>query len=176
MLKIINYISAISIPLIIVIIVGLGIKEKKNVYDLFIEGVKEGIQIIVKIFPTLLGIFIAVGMFRNSGAFEYISKIIENKIGLQIFPTEILPLAIMKPISGSASLALGAEIMRNSGVDSKIGRIAATIMGSTETTLYVIAVYTSFLKIKKTREILTISLLADFVGIITAIFICNALF
>ena len=172
-MKLINYISGISIPLIIAFVVGVGIKEKKKVYDIFIEGVKEGIEIVIKLFPTLLAIFIAVGMLRNSGLLELISNVFSGILYKLKFSTEIIPLACLRPISGSASMAIATDIMKTYGVDSKIGKIAATIMGSTETTLYTIAVYTSCVKIKKNRGVLIASLTADFIGILSSIIICK---
>ena len=172
-MKIINYISTISIPLIIAIVVIVGVKEKKKVYDIFIEGVKDGVKIVLNLFPTLLAIFIAVGMLRNSGILESfinITSFITYSIGV---PKEIIPLAMLRPISGSASMAVAVDIMKNYGVDSRIGMIASTIMGSTETTLYTIAVYTSSVKIKKTRFVLFAALVADFVGIATSIIVWN---
>lgn len=172
-MKAISYISTISIPLIIVIVVIYGIKEKKNVYELFIEGAKDGMNTVIQLFPTLLAIFLAIGMIRHSGILECLINSLEAVSKQQMFPVEIFPLAILKPISGSASIAVGTEILKNYGVDSQIGKIAATIMGSTETTFYIIAVYTSSIKIKKTRHILMAALIADFVGIAASIIIWN---
>lgn len=175
-MKIISYISTISIPFIIFVIVLCGIKEKKNIYELFIEGAKEGMKTVVQLFPTLLAIFLSVGMLRSSGILEIIIKGINSLTRNNIFPMEVFPLAIMKPISGSAAIAIGTDIIKNYGVDSRVGRIAATIMGSTETTLYIIAVYTSKIKIKKTRHILIAALLADLTGIITSVAVWNWIF
>lgn len=172
-MKIISYISTISIPLIISFVLIYGIKEKKKVYDIFIDGVKEGMQMVISLFPTLLAIFIAVGMLRYSGIIDSFIKIISgvtNKVG---FPTEVIPLAMLRPISGSASMAIATDIMKKYGVDSNIGKIASTIMGSTETTFYTIAVYTSCVKIKKIRFVLIAALIADLVGIITSVIIWN---
>lgn len=174
-MKIINYISAISIPLIIFCIVIYGIKEKKKVYDIFIDGVKEGMEIVIKLFPTLLAIFIAVGMLRNSGLLETITNILSGIMIKIKFPTQILPLVCLRPISGSASMAIATDIMKTYGVDSQIGKIAATIMGSTETIFYTIAVYTSSVGVKKIRFVLIAALIADSIGIITSIVIWNLL-
>ena len=165
-MKIINYISMIIMPIIIVIVLIYGIKEKKYVYDIFIEGVKEGIDIVIKLFPTLLAIFVAVGMLRYSGILQLITNIMSIIIPNCSFQKEIIPLAIIRPISGSASIGIATDIMKNYGVDSRIGMIAATIMGSTETTFYTIAVYTSSVKIKKLRFVIIPALIADAVGII----------
>lgn len=172
-MKIINYISTISIPLIIVFVISYGIKEKKKVYDLFLEGVKEGIEIVVKLFPTLLAIFVAVGMLRYSGLLEAITNLLSGIMFRFNFPSEIVPLALLRPISGSASMAIATDIMKTYGVDSTIGKIASTIMGSTETTFYTIAVYTSSVGVKKTRFVLIAALIADFVGVVTSVTIWN---
>lgn len=172
-MKIINYISTISIPLIISFVLVYGIKEKRKVYDIFIEGVKEGVEIVINLFPTLLAIFIAVGMLRHSGILETFTNMISFITNKLNFPTEVIPLAMLRPISGSASMAIATDIMKTYGVDSNIGKIASTIMGSTETTFYTIAVYTSHVKIKKIRFVLVAALIADFVGVMTSIIVWN---
>lgn len=119
-MKTINYISTIAIPAIIIIIIAYAIKDKKKMYDIFIEGAKEGMKIVVSLFPTLLGIFIAVGTLRSSGILEIITNMLSfltNKIGI---PSQVIPLALLRPISGSASLAVATDIMTTYGVDSKI--------------------------------------------------------
>lgn len=172
-MNIINYISIVAVPAILVIIIIYGLIDKKKIYDLFVDGAKEGMSIVIKIFPTLLGIFLAVGALRNSGLLDVITKALSlftNKIG---FPSEVIPLALLRPISGSASLAIATDIMSTYGVDSRIGLIASTIMGSTETTFYTIAVYTSSIGVKKIRFVLVAALIADFVGIITSAIVWN---
>ena len=172
-MNIINYLSTIAIPMIILLIILFGIFEKNKVYDIFLEGAKDGMKIIYNIFPTLIGLFVAVGMLRTSGLLDFAINIISPVLQIVRIPKEIMPLAILRPISGSAALAVASDIINNYGVDSKIGRIASVIMGSTETTLYTIAIYTSCIKVKKTRKILIAALVGDFVGIITSVFICS---
>lgn len=172
-MKIINYISTIAIPVVVVIIIIYGIFDKKRIYDIFVDGAKEGMSIVIRIFPTLLGIFLAVGVLRSSGILELMTNalaIFTNKIG---FPSEVIPLALLRPISGSASLAVATDIMKKYGVDSKIGLITSTIMGSTETTFYTIAVYTSSIGVKKIRFVLVAALIADVVGMLTSAIIWN---
>ncbi len=172
-MKIINYISTIAIPVVVVIIIIYGIFDKKRIYDIFVDGAKEGMSIVIRIFPTLLGIFLAVGVLRSSGILELMTNalaIFTNKIG---FPSEVIPLALLRPISGSASLAVATDIMTKYGVDSKIGLITSTIMGSTETTFYTIAVYTSSIGVKKIRFVLVAALIADVVGMLTSAIIWN---
>lgn len=162
-MNIIIFLSNLAIPLIFLIILFFGIFEKKPVFDIFIEGAKEGMQIAVNIFPTLIGLFVAIGVLRSSGILDFIINLIEPITIFLGFPKEIMPLAILRPISGSASIAIGTDIMKTYGVDSKIGLIASTIMGSTETTLYTIAIYSSAVKIKKTRFVLLAALIGDFI-------------
>lgn len=153
-----------------------GLKEKKNVFDLFIKGATKGIEITVKIFPTLIGLFFAIGLLNNSGVINFCVQLVSPLLDCFKIPKEILPLAILRPISGSASMAVAMEILKENGVDSIDGLIVCVIMGATETTLYTIAIYTSAIKVKETRHILIASLMADIMGIITAIIICNKLF
>ncbi len=160
-MSIINYISAAAVPVVILLIIAYGVLEKNKVYDTFLEGAKEGLEVVINIFPTLIGIFLAVGALRSSGILELIINIIKPVINLLKIPAEIMPLAMLRPISGSASMAVATDIMGSYGVDSIIGITAAVIMGSTETTLYTIALYTSALGIKKIRYVLVAALIAD---------------
>lgn len=175
-MKFIFFISNLAMPMMILIIIICGIKEKINVFDIFLEGAKEGIKIILNIFPTLVGLFVAIGALRSSGVLDLINYIVNPILNIIHFPSEIMPLAILRPISGSSSIAIATDIMKNYGVDSKLGKIASTIMGSTETTIYTIAIYTSCVKIKKTRYILLAALCADLIGIITSVVVCNLIF
>lgn len=157
----INYLSASAIPIIMAIIIIYGLLEKNKVYDTFIEGAKEGMEIVAKLFPTLIGIFVAIGALRSSGVLDFIIQFISPLTNVFHIPSEIMPLAIIRPISGSASTAVATDIMTKFGVDSNIGLIASTIMGSTETTFYTIAIYTSCVGIKKTKYVLAAALLGD---------------
>ena len=175
MIEFVNFVSNLAMPLMILIIVIYGLLEKKEVFDKFIEGAKEGIKIVINIFPTLIGLFLAVGALRSSGVIDIAIQLIEPLLNIVHFPTEIMPLALLRPISGSSSIAVATDIMKNFGVDSQIGIMASVIMGATETTLYTIAVYSSSVKIKKTRFVLIAALTADIVGIITSIIVCRFL-
>ena len=172
-MKIIEYFSNIAMPLMIIIIVLYGVIERKKVFDIFLEGAKEGISVVFNIFPTLVGLFVAIGALRSSGIIDLIINFLTPVLNLVNFPTEILPLALIRPISGSSSIAVATDIMNKFGVDSNIGLIASVIMGSTETTVYTIAVYTSSVGIKKTRFVLWAALIADFVGIVTSVVVCR---
>ena len=174
-MQVINYISSAAIPTVILIILLYGVAEKNKVYDTFLEGAKDGIEIVFKLFPTLVGIFLAVGALRKSGIIDLIIKLISPITNLLKIPSQILPLAMLRPISGSASMAVAVDIMQKYGVDTTIGLITSTIMGSTETTLYTIAVYTSCVGVKKTRFVLFAALIADFVVMITSVVIWQIL-
>ena len=174
-MKFINFFSSFAMPFMIIILVIYGVIERKKVFDIFLDGAKEGIGIVLNIFPTLVGLFVAIGALRSSGVIDLIVKFLTPALNIINFPTEILPLAIIRPISGSSSIAVATDIMKNFGVDSNIGLIVSVIMGSTETTIYTIAIYTSSVGIKKTRFVLWAALIADFVGMLTSVVICRIL-
>lgn len=175
-MKFIDFFSNAAMPLMIIIIILYGVIERKKVFDIFLDGAKEGIEVVFNLFPTLVGLFVAIGLLRSSGIIDLICKFIIPVFNIVNFPTEILPLALIRPISGSASIAVATDIMKNFGVDSSIGIIASVIMGATETTVYTIAVYTSSVGIKKTRFVLWAALIADLVGMITSIIVCRMLY
>ncbi len=174
-MQFLNFVSNLAMPLIILIIVIYGLKEKRKVFDDFLDGAKEGIGIVLSIFPTLIGLFVAIGALRSSGILDIIIRILNPILSMINFPTELMPLAMLRPISGSSSIAIATDIMANYGTDTELGMMASVIMGSTETTLYTIAVYTSCVKIKKTRFILLAALTADIIGIITSVVVCRIL-
>ena len=174
-MQVLNFFSNLAMPMVIFFIVLYGVTEKVKVFDNFLEGAKEGIKTTFSILPTLIGLFLAIGVLRSSGVLDFIIKLSSPILEIFKFPSELMPLAILRPISGSASIAVATDIMKQAGVDSLIGNIASTIMGSTETTLYTIAIYTSCIKIKKTRFILIAALTADITGIIVSNFIWNFL-
>ena len=172
-MEIISFISSIVMPLIIIIIIVYALLEKNKVFDNFLDGAKEGLEIVLSIFPTLIGLFVAIGALRSSGIIDFVVDFLKPVLSLINFPSEIMPLALLRPISGSASIAVATDIMQNFGVDSKLGLIASTIMGSTETTIYTIAVYTSSVRIKKTRFVLAAALTADIVGMPTSVLVLS---
>lgn len=175
MINILNYFSSLAIPLTIIVIIFYGLKEKKKTFDVFLVGAKEGIEIVFKMLPTLIGIFLAIGLLRSSGIIDFIVNLLTPITNFIKVPSEIMPLALLRPISGSASMAVAVDIMNNYGVDTLIGAISSVIMGSTETTFYTIAIYTSCVGIKKTRGILLPALVADVAGILISVVICRIL-
>ena len=172
-MKIVNYLSNLAMPLMILIIVIYGAIEKNKVFDNFLEGAKEGLEIVINILPTLIGLFVAIGALRSSGILDIIIRFVTPLLNVIKFPSEIMPLAMLRPISGSGAMAVATDIMKTYGVDNTVGIMASTIMGSTETTLYTIAIYTSCVKIKKTRGILFAALTADVIGILVSVMVCR---
>ena len=173
---IIQVVSILAIPTIIITFITYGAIKKVKVYEVFVEGAKEGFNVAVKIIPYLVAMLVAIGIFRAGGAMDFLTLIlnpITNLIGL---PAEALPMALMRPLSGSGSLGIMTEIMANHGPDSFIGILTSTMFGSTETTFYVIAVYFGSVNIRKTRHALPAGLLADAAGLLGALFIVKLLF
>ena len=175
-MNIINYISIIAVPAVILIILLYGIFERKKVFDIFLKGAKDGLDLTIKIFPTLVGLFLAIGALSSSGILDFIINLLNPILTIFKIPPEIMPLAILRPISGSGSVAIATDLMKKFGVDSFIGLVVATIMGSTETTLYTIAVYTSSVNIKKIRFVLFAALMADVTGMVASVIIWRSLF
>lgn len=173
---IIKFLSVYSMPFIILVIMIVGIYKNLKVFDLFLEGAKEGLITIFKIAPSIVGLLVAVATFRASGALDFIFEFIKPITSLFSIPTDIVPLALLKPISGSASLAMVVDIFKNYGPDSFIGRVASTMMASTETIFYTLAVYFGAVGIKKTGYTLPAALTSEFISIIVSIFICNIIF
>lgn len=174
--SIIQIISTLAIPMLIFIFIGYGAIKKVKIYEVFVEGAKEGFDVAVRIIPYLVAMLVAIGIFRAGGAMEiliYVLTPITNFIGM---PAEALPMAIMRPLSGSGSLGIMAEIIATHGADSFVGILVSTFFGSTETTFYVIAVYFGAVNIRKIRHALAAGLLADIAGILGAVFIVKLLF
>lgn len=174
--SIIGTFSIIAIPLLIVIFLGYGLFKKVKVYELFVEGAKEGFTIAVKIIPYLVAMLVAIGIFRAGGAMEFLASVLKPFTDFIGMPAEALPMALMRPLSGSGSLGIMAEIISVHGPDSFIGIMVSTFYGSTETTFYVLALYFGAVNIKRTRHALPAGLIADIVGILAAVFIVRLLF
>ena len=154
---------------------GLIIKKIK-VYESFVDGAKDGFDIALRIIPYLVAILVAIGMFRASGAMEMFISFISPILNIIGFPPENVPLAIMRPLSGSGSLGLFTDLVNEYGTDSLFTKIGATMFGSTETTFYVLAVYFGSVGIRKSRHALIAGLIADAVGVIAAVYICKIIF
>ncbi|HMP92575.1 MAG TPA: nucleoside recognition domain-containing protein, partial [Phnomibacter sp.] len=164
---------------IIITFISLAMVRRVNVFETFIEGAKEGFEIAIKIIPYLVGILVAVGVMRNSGALDYLMQGLQWVFALVGVNTDFvpaLPVALMKPLSGSGARGLMIELMNTAGADSFAGRVACVIQGSTETTFYVLAVYFGSVAIKKTRHAVPAALLAELAGVIAAIVIAYVFF
>lgn len=158
--------SDFIIPVMIAAIMGFGLYKKVDVFNEFIEGARENLKVGVQILPALIALMTAVGMFKASGALEYITLILSPITSFLGFPAECVPLAIIRPISGSGALAVYESILNDNHPDGFVGRVASVMLGSTETTFYTIAVYFSVTKIKKIRHTVAASLAADLTGFI----------
>jgi spore maturation protein B len=173
---IIQLISIWAIPLLLFIIPLLAVKNKVKVYETFVDGAKGGFEVAIKIIPYLVAILVAIGMFRASGAMDIFVKIISPFTNLIGLPAEALPVAIMRPLSGSGALGIATEVMKQHGPDSFIGRLVSTFYGCSETTFYVVAVYFGAVGIKKTRHSIPAGLIGDLAGLLAALFICKIVF
>jgi spore maturation protein B len=174
-----QWISTISlwlIPIMIGFILIYGTLKKVATYEVFVEGGKEGVKIAVSIIPFLIGMLVAITVFRESGALEFFVGLIRPALLALGIPPEIVPLAIIRPISGTAALGMMSDIVAAYGPDSFIGRLASTLQGSTDTTLYVLTVYFGAVGIRKMGDALKVGLLADLVGLAAAIFIVTIMF
>ncbi|MBU2614048.1 MAG: spore maturation protein [Elusimicrobia bacterium] len=173
-----NYISQLVIPVFLLFAVIYGFAKKVKVYDSFIVGAKDGLGVVLKIFPYLLAIFVAIKGFQASGAFDFLKLILAPVRVFTFFniPIEVISISIIKPLSGGASTAIFTDIVKTTGPDSPATRISAVIMGSAETTFYVIAVYLGAVGIKKTKYLVPVCVISDIIGIILAIVIVKWMF
>lgn len=164
-------ISNLIIPLITIIVIIYGIYKKVDIYDSFINGIKEGLSICLNIFPTIMAMVIAINLLINSNIILDLTNSLKNVLNIINFPSEILPIALLRPISSSASLVVLNDILISYGPDSYLGIIASIIQGSTDTTIYIIGMYFSSVGIKKIRYSLLVGLLADLFTVIIAILV-----
>ncbi|MCT8975717.1 spore maturation protein [Clostridium sp. CX1] len=171
-----DYIIKSIIPIIIFLIIAYGMIKKVKVYECFVEGAKEGLYICVRIFPYLLAMIIAVGVFRESNALDYFISIVKPVVKLIGLPPEVVPLVLVKPLSGSGAMGIFAETLNKFGADSYIGRVASIIIGSTETIFYTLTVYFGAVGIKKIRHTLWVAIMADMICVILAINIVKIMF
>ncbi|MFC5714152.1 spore maturation protein [Thalassorhabdus alkalitolerans] len=172
----VTLISTWIIPIIIGGILFLGTMKRVPTYETFVEGAKEGFGLAVSIIPYLVGMLVAISVFRASGAMDLLISWIQPILGVFGVPAEIVPLALIRPISGTGALGMTSDLIATYGPDSLIGRLASTMQGSTDTTLYVLTVYFGAVGIKKMGDALKVGLLADLAGIIAAIVIVLLVF
>jgi spore maturation protein B len=169
-------ISLLAIPFILTMFPLYAAAKRIPVYEEFVEGAKEGFQVAIRIIPFLVAILVAIGMFRAAGGIDLLARILSPILQPLRFPAELLPLVLMRPLSGSGSNGIFAELVKTYGPDSLIAKMGATVMGSTETTFYVIAVYFGSVAIRRTRHAVAAGLIADLAGVIASVIICNLVF
>ena len=174
--SLISVISLIAIPLMFLLFLGWGIIKKVKVYEVFVEGAKDGFNVAIRIIPYLVAMLAAIGIFRASGAMELRTAVLSPVTALIGMPSETLPMALMRPLSGSGSLGIMTELMKVHGPDSLIGILASTMYGSSETTFYVLAVYFGAVGIKNTRHAVPVGIIADAAGMLAAVWIVTLLF
>lgn len=175
-MKFIMLISDLLIPLVFLVIVTYGLTKKVKVFDAFIEGAGEGFKLVLQIMPTLIGLMVAVGIFRASGALNLVTFVIEPVSKLIKFPSELIPIALMRTVSASATLGLVLDIFKTFGPDSTIGRMCSIMMGCTETILYTMSIYFMTVKIRKTRYTLPGALIANVAGIVASAILTYKIF
>lgn len=169
-------ISNLIIPIIVLVIIIYGFKNNVNIYEEFLVGVKEGINISLKLFPTMFSMILAIDILIKSNIINDLVTFLKPLLSILGFPHELFMLGFMRPISGSSSLVLLNDILKNMGPDSYVGRIASVIQGSTDTTIYIIGLYFSSVGVKKIRYSLIVGLMADIMAIILSIVVINILF
>ena len=176
MRQVLDAISLWAMPVLLVAIPFVGLVRGVKVYEVFIEGAKEGFDVSVKIIPFLVGILVAIGMFRGSGAMDLLTGALRPVADAVRFPAELLPLAILRSLSGSGSLAFATDLVKTHGGDSVLGRTAAVLYGSSETTFYVLAVYFGAVGVRRTRHAVPAALIGDLVAAIASVAVCAWLF
>lgn len=172
----VNALSIMAIPLLLFFFPLYAAFRGVKVYDEFVEGAKEGFPVILKIIPFLVTMLVAIGMFKGAGGIELLTRLLTPVLGPLHFPPELLPLALMRPLSGGATLALFTDIVHRLGPDNVVSLMAGTVYGSTETTFYVATVYFGAVGVKQTRHAIPAGLLADLTGVIASVAICRAVF
>ena len=172
-MKLLLFLSDAIIPLLIFYIVGMGLLQKQNIYDDFIKGAADGFKTVIGIMPTLIGLMVAVGILRASGFLDFLASGMSIFTEWIHFPSELLPLALVKMFSSSAATGLTIDLFKEFGADSYLGRVASLMMSSTETIFYTMSVYFMTAKIKKTRYTLAGALLSSITGIAASVYLAG---
>ena len=172
----VQMVSQALVPVFLALVPLVAFARRVKVYEEFVEGAKGGFDVALRIIPYLVAILVAIGMFRASGALDWFAWLVSPVTDLVGMPAEVLPAALMRPLSGSGTLGLVTELIDVHGPDSFIGRLASTLYGSTETTFYVLAVYFGSVRITKSRHAVPAGLCADLAGLLAAVFICHLMF
>lgn len=176
LVEFVEAVSYLAIPFLVAFFPLYAALCRVKVYEEFVEGAKEGFQVAIRIIPYLVAIIAAVAMFRAAGGIDILTRFLGPALAAIHFPSELLPLVLMRPLSGSGANGLFAELVANTGPDSLVSRMAASIMGSTETTFYVIAVYFGSVAVRRSRHAVPAGLFADLAGVTASVVICNLVF
>ena len=172
-MELLMYITDFIVPAVILLIVAYGVSEKVKVYDEFVRGAKKGFYTVIKIMPTLIGLMVAVGILRASGFLEFLAGLLGKLTDYIGFPSQLVPLAIVRMFSSSAATGLVLDLFKEYGTDSRIGLIASIMLSCTETIFYTMSVYFMAAKVKKTRYTLTGALLATVAGIVASVWLAG---
>ena len=172
----VNAVSLLAIPFLLSFFPLYAALRRIAVYEEFVDGAKEGFNVAVRIIPYLVAMLVAIGMFRGAGGIDLLTRWLKPALEFVHFPSELVPIALMRPLSGSGTLALFSDLVKQLGPDSLVVRIAGTIYGSTETTFYVIAVYFGAVGVQRTRHAVPAGLIADAAGVIASVFVCRLVF
>ena len=176
LVRLINAVSLLAIPFLLAFFPLYAALRGLAVYEEFVEGAKEGFNVAIRIIPFLVAILVAIGMFRGGGGIDLITRALRPALDAVHFPPELVPMALIRPLSGSGTLGIFSDLVKQLGPDNLIVRMAATIYGSTETTFYVIAVYFGSVGVRRTRHAVPAGLVADLVGVIASVVICRLVF
>lgn len=176
MIEIVQQLSLWAIPGLIFCIPVIGFFRGVHVYEVFVEGAEEGFKTAIRIIPFLVGMLVAISVFKASGALEAAAQVVRPLTDALNFPAEVLPLAFMRPLSGGGALGIAAGLIESYGPDSFIGLLASTMQGSTDTTFYVLTVYFGSVGIMRYRYSLAVGLIADITGLLASVYICNRIF
>lgn len=176
MVKLLSILSISMIPVMISIILLHGSLHKIDLYDAFVEGAGEGFKTAIRIMPCLVAVFFAVGIFRESGAMDLFTQLLAPVTNFMGIPKEVLPLILMRPISGSGALGIVQDLVGTYGPDSFIGRVASTMMGSAETIFYTMGIYFGAIAVKNTRHTLTAALVSHLAAVVASVVVCTLIF
>ncbi len=176
MISIVKFLASWIIPAFLAVVILYALYKRVDLFDCFVEGAKEGLPMAVRLIPFLVGMMVAIGVFRDSGAMDILAGLLTPVLSVFNIPAEILPLGLMRPVSGSSALAITTDMLHHYGPDSFLGRLASTMQGSTDTTLFVLTVYFGAVGIRRYRHALSVGLLADVTGFLAAVAICTFIF
>lgn len=176
MIEICHILSEWAVPLVLILIPLIGWLRRVRVYEAFVEGASEGFHLAIRLMPFLIAMLVAVSVFRASGAMDIVTAYLESCLGILSVPPALIPLALMHPFSGTASLGVMTDILAQHGADSMLGLMASTAMGSTDTTFYILSVYLGAVGVTRARYAPFIGICGDITGFLLSIWLCRLVF